>query len=226
MAEPHGLGDEDGDGGGPWPAFVDLLAATTLLFLILFAAVAVPALRGAGEAQGRRNTLDNIEARIQLAEEANPSVVVDLVGDYLRVRIGGDATFPQNRYELSQLRTEGKQILREIGQLLQGGAVLDSIDQIQVVGHTSVEGSDERNWMLAAARAATVSLFLIDSVGIPACRVSALGRSRYYPIDPEGASRGGINPDDRRIELEIRPIVPSDTVQRQRRSSCVDVVTR
>jgi chemotaxis protein MotB len=123
------------------------------------------------------------------------------------------------------LQAEGKQILRGIGELLQGGEVLDSIDQIQVVGHTSVEGSDERNWMLSASRAATVALFLIDSVGIPPCRVSALGRSRYYPVNPESASQGDINEFDRRIELEIRPIVPSDTVQRQRRSSCVDAVS-
>lgn len=34
--------EEEGD--GPWPAFADLLAATTLLFLILFAALAVPAM--------------------------------------------------------------------------------------------------------------------------------------------------------------------------------------
>lgn len=222
MAGPHGLDDDEQEGGGPWPAFADLLAATTLLFLILFAAVAVPALRGAGAEQARRNTLDIIESRIQPAEESDSTVVVDRIGDYLRVRIGGDATFPQNRYELAQLRAEGKEILHRIGQLLQQGEILDSIDQIQVVGHTSVEGSDELNWMLSASRAATVSLFLIDSVGIPSCRVSALGRSRYYPIDPGSAAEGGVNPDDRRIELEIRPIVPSDSVQQRRRASCVE----
>ncbi|HEX5871242.1 MAG TPA: hypothetical protein VFY65_12535, partial [Longimicrobium sp.] len=72
-------------------------------------------------------------------------------------------------------------------------------------------------------RAATVSLFLIDSVGISACQVSALGRSRYYPVDPEAARQGGaVNEGDRRIELEIRPVVVGDTVQKRRRSNCVD----
>jgi outer membrane protein OmpA-like peptidoglycan-associated protein len=207
---------------GPWPALADLLSATTLLFLILFAAVAVPALRGAGEAEARRNTLNVIEGRVREVVQRDTSVQVGRVGDYLLVRITGEATFPQNRFELAQLKPEGKRILHRIGEELLNGSVLDSIDQIQVVGHTSLEGGDERNWILSASRAATVSLFLIDSVGIPACQISALGRSRYYPADQESARRGEINPEDRRIELEIRPIVPSDTVQQQRRASCVE----
>lgn len=215
------IGDEEQQDGGPWPAFADLLAATTLLFLILFAAVAVPALRGAGEAEARRNTLLHIQRSIEPAEQQDASVQVRRIGDYLLVRIRGEATFPQNRYELTELKPEGKQILHNIGRLLMREAVLDSIDQIQVVGHTSLEGGDELNWMLSASRAATVSLFLIDSVGVPPCRVSALGRSRYYPIEPDRARAGVINPEDRRIELEIRPIIPSDTVQQARRASCV-----
>lgn len=206
--------------GGPWPAFADLLAATTLLFLILFAAIAVPALRGAGEMEGRRNTLLNIEQRIAPAR-ADSAIRIMRIADYLLVRIEGEATFPQNSFELRQLKPQGRQILRDLGALLRTGAVLDSIDQIQVVGHTSLEGSDERNWILSASRAATIALFLIDSVGIPPCQVSALGRSRYYPLNPETARRGIVDPDDRRIELEIRPIVPSDTVQRNRRANCV-----
>ena len=226
MAGAFGTDDHETESGGPWPAFADLLSATTLLFLILFAAVAVPALRGAGEAEARRNTLRNIESRVRSAEDQDSSVAVGRVGDYLLVRIRGEATFPQNRFELSQLKPEGKQILRDVGKMLLSGSVLDSIDQVQVVGHTSVEGSDERNWILSASRAAAVSLFLIDSVGIPACRVSALGRSRHYPVDPQSTRSGDVNPEDRRIELEIRPVIPSDTEQRRRRASCVETVRR
>ncbi len=80
--------------------------------------------------------------------------------------------------------------------------------------------------MLSASRAATVSLFLIDSVNISACRVTELGRSRYYPLWPDSARLGHVNPDDRRIELEIRPIIPTDSVQRLRRESCVEGLRR
>lgn len=209
------------DTGGPWPAFADLLGATTLLFLILFAAVAVPALRSAGAENARENTLRELEEKIENDPDLG-SVDVQLVGDYLLVRIQGDATFGRDRYGLADLKLEGRNILREIGASLRRDSVLQLIDQVQVVGHTSSEGSEERNWILSASRAASVSLFLIDSVAIPACKVSALGRSRYYPVDPQaaGASRR-VNDRDRRIELEIRPIVLRDTVQAARRESCV-----
>jgi outer membrane protein OmpA-like peptidoglycan-associated protein len=208
--------------GGPWPAFADLLGATTLLFLILFAAVAVPAIRRAGAADARENTLETLERQITARAD---SAYVDVlrVGDYLLVRIEGDATFGLNRYELADLKLEGRQILSELGTSLRRDTLLSLIDQVQVVGHTSSEGSEERNWILSASRAATVSLFIIDSVGIPACQVSALGRSRYYPVDPQAArATGRVFEGDRRIELEIRPVVVGDTVQARRRSNCVD----
>lgn len=211
----------DDEGSGPWPAFADLLGATTLLFLILFAAVAVPALERAGEADARENTLKKIEQKVTQAG-SRENVDVLRVGDYLLVRIEGEATFGKDRFELAQLKPEGKQILREFGAFLRRDSVLNLIDQIQVVGHTSSEGSEERNWILSSSRAATVSLFLIDSVRIGPCKVSALGRSRYYPVDPEAARRSNrVNENDRRIELEIRPILPTDTVQAERRSNCV-----
>ncbi|HST58938.1 MAG TPA: OmpA family protein [Longimicrobium sp.] len=209
------------DTGGPWPAFADLLGATTLLFLILFAAVAVPALRSAGAENARANTLKTLENKVRINAKRG-SVEVLRVGDYLLVRIKGDATFGKDRSELAALKQEGREILRTIGASLLRDSVLQFIDQVQVVGHTSIEGTDERNWILSASRAATISQFLIDSVGIPACQVSALGRSRYYPVDPEAARKSrSVKEEDRRIELEIRPIVLNDTVQEARRKSCV-----
>jgi outer membrane protein OmpA-like peptidoglycan-associated protein len=214
--------EPDGESGGPWPAFADLLAATTLLFLILFAAVAVPALRRVGEADARENTLTRIQRAVVPAAD-DSSVDVLRVGDYLLVRIRGDATFRRDRYELPDLKPAGKEILRRFGSVLRRDSVLPRIDQVQVVGHTSSEGSEEHNWILSASRAGTVSLFLIDSVGIGPCRVSALGRSRYYPVDPVRARHDpGFDERDRRIELEIRPVIPSDSVQAARRASCVD----
>lgn len=216
MARLH---DEEGD--GPWPAFADLLAATTLLFLILFAALAVPAMRRAGEAEALASTLVRIDTVLSKAAEQQ-GVRVSRVGDYVLVRIPGEATFPVDRYELSDLKAGGRAILTRLGEYLKVNQLLDDIDQIQVVGHTSHEGSEERNWVLSASRAATVSLYLINNVGIPACKVSALGRSRYYPADPESArGRSDVDPQDRRIELEIRPVLPSDSAQARRRGACV-----
>lgn len=207
---------------GPWPAFADLLAATTLLFLILFAVLAVPAMQQAGEYAALESTLVRIDTVLSRAEREQ-GVQVTRVGDYVLVRIPGEATFPKNRYELPDLKPGGRRILTGLGEYLRRENLLDAIDQIQVVGHTSHEGSDERNWVLSASRAATVSLYLIESVNIPACKVSALGRSRYYPADP-GAARARVAVDsaDRRIELEIRPVLPGDTSQSLRRRACVE----
>jgi outer membrane protein OmpA-like peptidoglycan-associated protein len=102
------------------------------------------------------------------------------------------------------------------------GDLVGKIDQVQVVGHTSREGADELNWRLSSSRAATVALFLIDSVGFNPCQVTALGRSRHYPVDPEQAQTGVIDVRDRRIELEIRPVLPQDPDQQRRRDGCVD----
>lgn len=212
--------EEEGD--NPWPAFADLLAATTLLFLILFAALAVPAMQRAGQADALASTLVRIDSVLSHASQEQ-GVEVSRVGDYVLVRIPGEATFPLNRYELSQLKPGGRAILTRLGQFLHANKLLDDIDQIQVVGHTSHEGSEERNWVLSASRAATVSLFLIENVGIPACKVSALGRSRYYPADARVAQgQRQVDPRDRRIELEIRPKLLGDSAQHRRTSACVE----
>jgi flagellar motor protein MotB len=206
-------------GGNPWPAFADLLAATALLFLILFAAVALPAIGRAGRME---NSLRQIKEAIE-RPAAEHQVSVRQFGDYLLLTIQGDATFPVNRSELSELRPEGKNTLRAFGSVFRSDSLLNKIDQIQVVGHTSSEGPDSTNWRLSSARAASVALFLIDSVQIAPCRVTALGRSRYYPVDPAAARTATEpNPQDRRIELEIRPVIIGDTVQAHRRNACVD----
>ncbi|MFL5386452.1 MAG: flagellar motor protein MotB [Longimicrobiaceae bacterium] len=206
----------------PWPAFADLLAATTLLFLILFAALAVPALQRAGEADAQESTLAQLKTVLSTVAPGR-GVTVQRVGDYVLVRIPGEATFAYDRFQLKDLRPGGKNILRDFGEFLRQDSILRMIDQVQVVGHTSREGGDEHNWVLSASRAATVSLFLIDSARVPACRVSALGRSRYYPVDTAAAHRtAAVDPADRRIELEIRPALPRDSVQRLRREACVE----
>jgi outer membrane protein OmpA-like peptidoglycan-associated protein len=212
----------DEEVASPWPAFADLLAATTLLFLILFAALAVPALQRAGEADALESTLARLDTVLSTVAPGR-GVTVQRVGDYVLVRIPGEATFPKDSFQLVALQPRGKRILREFGELLRQDSIVGMIDQVQVVGHTSREGGDEHNWVLSASRAATVSLFLIDSARVPACRISALGRSRYYPVDTAAARRSeAIDPADRRIELEIRPALPRDSVQRLRREACVE----
>ena len=204
-----------GEGSSPWPAFADLLAASTLLFLILFAVIAVPAL---GEAEGRRSTIRRIYTVLDSSR-----FDVEEVGDYLLVTIGGDATFPHDRYELADLKPEGRDVLRRLADTLRTHDLLDAIDQVQVVGHTSSEGSDEHNWRLSSERAASIALFFIRETGLPACKITALGRGPFYPVDPDSARRtAAVMAQDRRIELEIRPVIVGDEAQVARRQQCVE----
>jgi hypothetical protein len=55
------------------------------------------------------------------------------------------------------------------------------------------------------------------------CKVTALGRGRYYPTDAKRAHASSIpDPRDRRIEVEIRPVVLGDSAQAERRRDCVN----
>lgn len=222
MASLYGHDAADGgEGGGPWPALSDLLAATTLIFCVLFAVTVVPAIKARRELGQLRSSLDALEHQL----EHNNEFAVQRVGDYLRVTIGGDVVFPQSRYALEDMRPEGRAKLAALARLLTRDSTLGRIDQIQIVGHTSSEGLDENNWRLSSERAGTVAIYLVNQGGLPVCKVTALGRGRYYPTYPDSARRSAVpNPQDRRIELEIRPVILSDTTQMRRRQECVERV--
>jgi outer membrane protein OmpA-like peptidoglycan-associated protein len=206
------------EGPGPWPALSDLLASTTLIFLVLFAVIAVPALKAKGRWAQTRNTLDAIETTVR-----RDSFHVRRLGDYLLVTIDGDASFPQRAFELDRLNPSGKDQLVRLARVLSQATLASQIDQIQVVGHTSREGDDETNWRLSSQRASTVALFLIREAKLPACKVTALGRGRYFPVDPAAARRDTMpHPGDRRIEIEIRPSVVGDSAQAKRKNDCVE----
>jgi outer membrane protein OmpA-like peptidoglycan-associated protein len=216
MESRHAAALEDTD--NPWPALSDLLAASTLIFLVLFAVIAVPALQAKGRVAQLNNTLDVIEQSVK-----RDSFDVRRVGDYLLVTIKGDAIFPRDDFELRTLKPEGLEQLRRLAVSLRRDSVTSKIDQIQIVGHTSREGGDEHNLRLSAQRAATVAFFLIGETKLPACEVTALGRGPFYPLNPANA-RVNPRPDplDRRIEIEIRPLIINDSTQKRRRSGCVD----
>ena len=207
----------------PWPAFADLLAATTMLFLILFAVVALPALVRERATSARRTTLTLLQRALSPDTLRGRRYAVDTIGDYLLVRIPEKATFPKDASSIASFQPEGRAILQEVADKIRSGGLMEEIDQIQVVGHTSSEGDDAYNWQLSASRATSVALILINELQLSACRVTALGRGRFYPVDPSRARQAGHpNPADRRIELQIRPVVVGDKLQQEQREHCVE----
>jgi outer membrane protein OmpA-like peptidoglycan-associated protein len=221
VAQEHD--DLTGEGTSPWPAFADLLAASTLLFLILFAAVAIPAIRRAGIAEAQQSRIANLKRGLT-PNSSDSSFRVQQVGDYLLVSIPERATFPKDSFELRNLRPEGRDILLKlVNRIRNDTTLLNAIDQIQVVGHTSSEGSDAHNWVLSSKRATTVAQFLVDSARWPPCAITALGRGRYYPVSPDSARVTTARFErDRRIELEVRPVIEGDSSQKRRREGCVE----
>jgi outer membrane protein OmpA-like peptidoglycan-associated protein len=212
------MGGHDIEDVGPWPAFVDLLAATALLFLVLFAVIAIPLMRKRGEEAGVQTKI-KLLADSLTKEVQGRKVTVVRKANFLFLRIEGDASFPANEAALSSLRQEGKIILRDLAEVLRRGQMMKDVFQLQVVGHASLEGERTTNWSLSASRAAAVAQFLVDSLGLDPCKVTAVGRSSYYP---QNAAQDGrrIDPRDRRIEVEILPRFASDSVQRTVLDGC------
>ncbi len=205
---------------GPWPAFADLLAATTLLFLILFTSVALPAMRQGSKNKARETTLNALDS-VFARDTARAQYKLRKPGNYLLISIPENVTFQQNKYALEDMQPQGRQILSRIAARVRENGLAGKIDQIEVVGHTSSEGDNASNWTLSAERAVTVALYLIQHDSLSPCQVSALGRGRYYPVNPQRAkSETKGHPEDRRIELEITPLV-KDTTQSLRRAGCV-----
>jgi len=218
------IGESTGDFStvepGPWPAFADLLAATSLLFLILFTSVALPAMRQSSKTKARETTLNALDSAFA-RDTSRAQYKLKKPGNYLVISIPENVTFQQNKYAIEDMQPQGRQILSGIAKRVRENGLTGKIDQIEVVGHTSSEGDNARNWTLSAQRAVTVALFLIEHDSLSPCQISALGRGRYYPVDPQRAkSEKAVHPEDRRIELEITPLV-KDSTQALRRAGCV-----
>jgi len=209
---------DDHSEDNPWPSFADLLGATTLLFLVLFAVIAIPALEAVGRSKEQASTRQSISARL---DTLSKGWQVTEVGDYIRVIIPENATFLAGRSDLGSMVEEGKQTLLDLGARI--NEMEEIIDQVQVVGHTSIEGVG--NLDLSSRRATTIALFLINRAKVPPCLVTALGRGPLYPYEPDQrkADPRRVDARDRRIELEIRPRLPNDTTQAARRGSCVSL---
>lgn len=217
MQSPDDFGGIN-DGVTGWPAFVDLMAATALLFVVLLGVV----LAWAGVGRG-----GDIKVQTQLLADSLRSLSSRLGGEpvfevdstqllVVRVTFLADATFPSGRYELKYLKEPAKIALDSIVEALQSQSLSRTFREVRVVGHSDQDpvrdstgriSGDFSNWELAASRAAVVARYL-DELGLDPCKISATGHGAYYPAAPppensqpsEEAKRM-----NRRIELEFVP---------------------
>ena len=166
--------------------------------------------------EGVRSTVNRIQDTLTVEQQLWRA---EKVGDYVRVVIPDNATFEAGKSDLVSMKEQGKATLLELSRRIR--SISDAVDQVQVVGHTSIEGV--ANLELSSRRATTISLFLIKQGGLDPCIVTALGRGPLFPVDTTARRLNPtlVDPRDRRIELEIRPRLPNDTKQAERRASCV-----
>ena len=197
-----------------WPAFVDLLAATSLLFVTLVAVFILFAhqtqVRLWADAQGARTQRDSLVSALTRTDAHGRVYTVEDDSQFVRITLQADATFDQGRFVLGSLREEGREALREIGEVLKDTSMAALYREIRVIGHTDAlphNAGGFTNWELSAARAAVVSRLLVNEVGVNQCKISASGVGSYYPAasDASAVTEEQRLRRNRRIELEIIP---------------------
>ena len=209
MVDDYGADEADGV-FHVWPAFVDLLAATSLLFISLVAAFIFVSNTEIGEAITQRRQL--VRA-LKSVGGAHSLYAIRDDGQFVRITVQADATFPFTEWRLASLRPAGKQALDSIAGILKREPIEPLYRQVRILGHTDqmpfVDKSSS-NWELSAARAAVVARYLVDSGGLNPCKVSAAGMGPYYPLLLQDSSQRGLPyrqrmERNRRIEIEVVP---------------------
>jgi outer membrane protein OmpA-like peptidoglycan-associated protein len=88
----------------------------------------------------------------------------------------------QFQFASHELSDNGKKVLNEVGAALTDARLAEG--NFVLEGHADAVGDDGANMSLSARRAETVRNFLISVWGLPAERVSALGRGETELLDP------------------------------------------
>ena len=197
-----------------WPAFVDLLAATSLLSVTLVAVFIFVAHRAQAqteaEAEGLRTERRTLVQQLRNTQAHGQVYTVEDDSQFVRVILKEEATFPRGQFVWSTLRDTGQRALTEIGRTLMSDSISPLYRQIRVIGHSDdvpYTTAGFTNWELSASRAAVVARYLVDWVGVNPCKISAAGVGPYYPLDGlDSLSVEERNARNRRIEIEIVPV--------------------
>lgn len=122
----------------------------------------------------------------------------------LRVSFSADSLFA---FDKSVIRAQGKADLDRFAKDLAG----TRYDTISVIGHTDRLGSDAYNQRLSTARANAVKAYLVESGGIDAAKISAVGHGETEPLTKTEECKGSkpsprliecLQPD-RRVDVEV-----------------------
>lgn len=121
-----------------------------------------------------------------------------------RVSFSADSLFS---FDKSEVRSEGKAELDGFAKELQG----TRFDVVTVEGHTDRFGSPAYNQRLSEQRANSVKTYLVNSGGVDAAKVSAVGKGESAPVTKADDCKGNkptpklivcLQPD-RRVDVEV-----------------------
>ncbi len=121
-----------------------------------------------------------------------------------KVTFSADSLFD---FDKPTVKPEGKQHLDKFAADLRGA----NFDVITVTGHTDRIGPHAYNMKLSTRRAEAVKAYLVESAGIPAGKIAAIGTDGSDPVTKPGECKGRkatkaliacLQPD-RRVEVEV-----------------------
>lgn len=109
--------------------------------------------------------------------------------------------FASGKYEVA---SKGADALKKLAKVLESNVDIN----IMVEGHTDnvpYKGTDQLldNWDLSVKRATTVIRILLSNSGIAPVRITAAGRSEYFPVDKANTSEA--RSKNRRTEIILTP---------------------
>jgi outer membrane protein OmpA-like peptidoglycan-associated protein len=126
-------------------------------------------------------------------EQSIPGATITRVGEGIAVTFPSGILFPFNSTEILP---DGKTNLQSLANSLEKYPNSD----ILIVGHADSVGTDVYNLDLSQRRAQAASLYL-QSLGVPAARLHAVGRGETEPIQPNDTEAG--RAQNRRVEIAI-----------------------
>lgn len=130
--------------------------------------------------------------------EKQDAVEVSKEGDVVYIRFSSDLFFLPNQYELL---SDSYPTLEFIGQGLK--SCENIVRMVTITGHTAaVAGeSDISDWRLSGERAATVAIYLEETIGFDPSKLKVEGYGKQYPIADNSTEEG--RRKNRRVELVV-----------------------
>jgi len=138
--------------------------------------------------------------------EAGISVGTEIPGDALAVAAGGEGqVMPEElvidltiffEFDSALLKPESRE---QVQALCTAITNVEGGGQYQIIGHTDASGSVEYNLSLSKARAEEVVRYMVDTCGIPADQLEAVGMGEARLKDPSDPR----SDNNRRVEIQV-----------------------